>query len=186
MLLILLVRGLTLPGASKGIEFYIKPNLTALGEPRVWIDAGTQIFFSYAICLGSLTSLGNHFKFLILWMSAILWWEMVRYIERMILEFNYLPTGIHPSRCLSKLIFYRSWPRARVLNIFQHTQYIINIIIIIWFWNGKKGSYNKFSFNSYKWCMILSGFNSGASIVSGFAIFSVLGFMAHSMGVEVG
>ena len=65
MLLILLVRGLTLPGASKGIEFYIKPNLTALGEPRVWIDAGTQIFFSYAICLGSLTSLGNHFKFLI-------------------------------------------------------------------------------------------------------------------------
>lgn len=105
MLLILLVRGLTLPGASKGIEFYIKPNLTALGEPRVWIDAGTQIFFSYAICLGSLTSLG---------------------------------------------------------------------------------SYNKFSFNSYKWCMILSGFNSGASIVSGFAIFSVLGFMAHTMGVEVG
>ena len=108
MLLILLVRGLTLPGASKGIEFYIKPNLTALGEPRVWIDAGTQIFFSYAICLGSLTSLGNHSKFLILWTSAILWQEMVRYIERMILEFNYLPTGIHPSRCLSKLIFYRS------------------------------------------------------------------------------
>ena len=63
---------------------------------------------------------------------------VVRYIERMILEFNYLPTGIHPSRCLSKLIFYRSWPRARVLNIFQYTQYIINIIIIIWFWNGKK------------------------------------------------
>ena len=48
------------------------------------------------------------------------------------------------------------------------------------------GSYNKFGFNSFKWCLILSGFNSGASVVSGFAIFSVLGFMASEMGVEVG
>ena len=29
----------------------------------MWIDAGTQIFFSYAICLGAMTSLGSYNKY---------------------------------------------------------------------------------------------------------------------------
>lgn len=104
MLIILVVRGVTLPGAQKGLEFYLYPDLDRLKDPKVWLDAGTQIFFSYAICLGSLTALG---------------------------------------------------------------------------------SYNKYTFNTYKWCLILCGFNSGASVVSGFAIFSVLGFMASEIGVPI-
>uniref|UniRef100_A0AAQ5XYI4 Transporter n=1 Tax=Amphiprion ocellaris TaxID=80972 RepID=A0AAQ5XYI4_AMPOC len=104
MLIVLLIRGVTLPGASEGIKFYLYPDLARLKDPEVWIDAGTQIFFSYAICLGAMTSLG---------------------------------------------------------------------------------SYNKYKYNCYRDCLLLGALNSGTSFVSGFAIFSVLGFMAQEQGVDI-
>ncbi|KAM6947556.1 sodium- and chloride-dependent taurine transporter-like [Lycodopsis pacificus] len=104
MLIVLLIRGVTLPGASAGIMFYLYPDLARLKDPEVWIDAGTQIFFSYAICLGAMTSLG---------------------------------------------------------------------------------SYNKYKYNCYRDCLLLGALNSGTSFVSGFAIFSVLGFMAQEQGVDI-
>uniref|UniRef100_H2Z8Z5 Transporter n=1 Tax=Ciona savignyi TaxID=51511 RepID=H2Z8Z5_CIOSA len=106
MLIVLLIRGVTLPGALTGIRFYLTPDINKLANPQVWIDAGTQIFFSFAICLGALVSLG---------------------------------------------------------------------------------SYNKFGNNCYKVrdCIILSLVNSGTSFISGFAIFSVLGFMAEEQGVHI-
>ncbi|XP_053723811.1 sodium- and chloride-dependent GABA transporter 2-like [Synchiropus splendidus] len=60
MLLVLLVRGLTLPGALDGIKFYLYPDPTRLLDPQVWMDAGTQIFYSYALCIGCLTALSSY------------------------------------------------------------------------------------------------------------------------------
>ncbi|KAK5617655.1 hypothetical protein CRENBAI_002171 [Crenichthys baileyi] len=104
MLAVLLVRGLTLPGAKDGIVFYLYPDPSRLADPEVWIDAGSQIFYSYGVCTGVLTSLG---------------------------------------------------------------------------------SYNKYNNNCYRDCICLCLLNSLTSFVAGFAIFSVLGFMAKEQNVEI-
>ncbi|ELU18183.1 hypothetical protein CAPTEDRAFT_143424, partial [Capitella teleta] len=47
------------------------------------------------------------------------------------------------------------------------------------------GSYNKFTNNFYRDCMLISGINCFTSVLSGFAVFSVLGFMAKQQGVSI-
>ncbi|XP_058531948.1 sodium-dependent serotonin transporter isoform X2 [Ochotona princeps] len=104
ILSILLVRGATLPGAWRGVLFYLKPNWQKLLETGVWVDAAAQIFFS----LG---------------------------------------------------------PGFGVLLAFA--------------------SYNKFNNNCYQDALVTSVVNCGTSFVSGFVIFTVLGYMAEMRNEEV-
>lgn len=60
---VLLVRNCMLDGAREGILYYIRPDFTKMKEIQVWVDAGTQIFFSYSISIGALTALGSYNKF---------------------------------------------------------------------------------------------------------------------------
>ncbi|XP_059507486.1 sodium- and chloride-dependent neutral and basic amino acid transporter B(0+)-like isoform X4 [Stegostoma tigrinum] len=64
-LTILLIRGITLEGASNGIEFYIgsQSDFSKLADAEVWKDAAAQIFFSTAVSMGGLTALSSYNKF---------------------------------------------------------------------------------------------------------------------------
>jgi NSS family neurotransmitter:Na+ symporter len=52
ILIIFIIRGTTLPGASEGLKFYLLPDFSALLNPKVWLRAYTQVFFSLSVGFG--------------------------------------------------------------------------------------------------------------------------------------
>ncbi|XP_072040105.1 sodium- and chloride-dependent glycine transporter 2-like isoform X2 [Amphiura filiformis] len=62
VLIILFIRGITLPGASDGIIYYIKPDIKKLGNAKVWQDAAVQVFFSLGSSFGTLHTLSSFNK----------------------------------------------------------------------------------------------------------------------------
>ncbi|XP_068220231.1 sodium- and chloride-dependent glycine transporter 2-like [Palaemon carinicauda] len=64
ILVVLFIRGITLEGSYKGMEYYIlKTNWTRLKEVEVWSDAASQIFYSLGVSFGSWITLASYNKF---------------------------------------------------------------------------------------------------------------------------
>ncbi|XP_067126213.1 sodium- and chloride-dependent glycine transporter 2-like isoform X1 [Centruroides vittatus] len=63
ILIILLVFGATLKGASKGIYYFFVPEWNKLLEIGVWRKAAEQLFFSLSISWGGLIMFGSYNKF---------------------------------------------------------------------------------------------------------------------------
>ncbi|XP_040538667.1 sodium-dependent proline transporter isoform X1 [Gallus gallus] len=104
ILVMLLIRGVTLEGAWKGIYFYLTPQFDHLLSSKVWIEAALQIFYSLGVGFGGLLTFA---------------------------------------------------------------------------------SYNTFHQNIYRDTFIVTLGNAITSILAGFAIFSVLGYMSQELGVPV-
>ncbi|KAG9345130.1 hypothetical protein JZ751_009673, partial [Albula glossodonta] len=60
VLTIFLVRALTLPGATDGLTYLFTPDWETLKDPRVWLDAATQIFFSLSLAFGGLIAFSSY------------------------------------------------------------------------------------------------------------------------------
>ncbi|XP_077159031.1 sodium- and chloride-dependent transporter XTRP3 isoform X2 [Paroedura picta] len=60
VLIIYLIRGLTLHGAANGLKYMFTPKLEQLANPKTWINAATQIFFSLGLGFGSLIAFASY------------------------------------------------------------------------------------------------------------------------------
>lgn len=63
VLTILLLRGLMLPGALKGIKYYLEPQLSRLKDTQVWVDAAVQVFYSVGAGFGVHLSYASYNNF---------------------------------------------------------------------------------------------------------------------------
>lgn len=60
LMLILVIRGVTLPGAVNGLDYMFKPDWNALKDPSVWVAAYGQIFFSLSIAFAIMLAYSSY------------------------------------------------------------------------------------------------------------------------------
>ncbi|XP_043644058.1 sodium-dependent neutral amino acid transporter B(0)AT3 isoform X1 [Drosophila teissieri] len=60
VLTIFFIRGITLRGAGAGLMHMYTPKVEKLLEPTVWLDAATQVFYSFGLAFGSLIAFGSY------------------------------------------------------------------------------------------------------------------------------
>ncbi|XP_017477338.1 PREDICTED: sodium-dependent neutral amino acid transporter B(0)AT3 [Rhagoletis zephyria] len=60
VLTIFFIRGITLRGASAGLMHMYTPKVEKLADPTVWLDAATQVFYSFGLAFGSLIAFGSY------------------------------------------------------------------------------------------------------------------------------
>ncbi|MFQ5901854.1 MAG: sodium-dependent transporter [Thermodesulfobacteriota bacterium] len=62
LLIMVVVRSLTLPGAVDGIEFFMKPRWEYLLDPNTWIAALGQVFFTLSLGMGAMIIYGSYLR----------------------------------------------------------------------------------------------------------------------------
>ncbi len=59
LLVMFIIRGVTLPGAMEGLNFYLTPDFSKLLDPQVWLAAYTQVFFSLSVGFAIMIAYGS-------------------------------------------------------------------------------------------------------------------------------
>lgn len=59
-LIVVAFRGLSLEGATQGLDYFFKPDFSKLKDTTVWIAAYGQIFYSLSICFGIMVTYASY------------------------------------------------------------------------------------------------------------------------------
>ncbi|KAF7245455.1 Sodium- and chloride-dependent glycine transporter 2, partial [Varanus komodoensis] len=169
VLIILLIRGVTLPGAGAGIWYFITPKWEKLSDAMVWKDAATQIFFSLSAAWGGLITLSSYNKF-----------------------HNNLYRTVHYTFCsvpIASFYFitdfknyilpYPSKDASGTLEVEPITALVLAESTASAMGTGGPETVQKED------TLIVTCTNSATSIFAGFVIFSVIGFMANELKVDI-
>jgi neurotransmitter:Na+ symporter, NSS family len=60
MIVIVTIRGLTLPGAAEGLNVLLTPDFSALLDPAVWVAAYGQVFFSIGVAFSIMIAYSSY------------------------------------------------------------------------------------------------------------------------------
>jgi len=60
LLLIMAIKGCTMPGAGEGLMRFFLPKMDALSDPGLWIDAIGQVFYSLSIMMAIMFAYGSY------------------------------------------------------------------------------------------------------------------------------
>ena len=60
LLLIMAIKGCTMPGAMDGIKILFVPDASAFGDPTLWVDATGQVFYSLSIMMAIMFAYGSY------------------------------------------------------------------------------------------------------------------------------
>uniref|UniRef100_A0A7E4V1Q8 Transporter n=1 Tax=Panagrellus redivivus TaxID=6233 RepID=A0A7E4V1Q8_PANRE len=63
LLITLLLRGISLPGATEGIKFFLHPDMNKLWSISIWKSAAEQVFYSLGIDAGPLISMASFSRY---------------------------------------------------------------------------------------------------------------------------
>lgn len=62
LLLVMAVKGCTMPGAGEGLARFFIPQMEAFKDPSLWIDAIGQVFYSLSICMAIMFAYGSYLE----------------------------------------------------------------------------------------------------------------------------
>ena len=60
LMVVIVIRGLTLPGAMDGLNLLLTPDFSALTNPSTWVAAYGQVFFSLSLAMGVMVTYSSY------------------------------------------------------------------------------------------------------------------------------